>query len=126
MPTETYVSPEDLLLATLHKVGEGTRIVDDQRLAAIFNDAAEQKPDLFRPFRWHRQYHYSKLLSDTLQLLDLGGSIVRENAPTKYFKISGHTAGSYGAEKFSSLDQDAQKVVLSVAGKIAEAFTRPE
>jgi hypothetical protein len=121
MSQETHLLPEEILVAVLHKVGPNIRLVDDERLASAFNEAAE-KSAILRPFRWHPQYFFSQRLSNALQVLDLGGSIVRENAPTKYFTISRHTAGSYGETTFSSLAKDDQAAISDLADKLREAF----
>lgn len=122
MTTITQVMPEEVVVAILHKVGSDTRLVDDERLAAIFDEAAERYPALMGAFAWHPQYHYSKLLQETFQLLDLGGSIVRENAPTKYFRAAPRTAGAYGETKYERLSGDEQRIVDEIANRIREVF----
>jgi len=110
MATVTIPFPEDLVIAILNKVGPDVRIVDDNRLAKIFNNAAVEG-GVFEQFEWHPQYHYSKLLSDTLQILDQGGSIIRENPATTYFRISDHTAGLMVKLSSIALDPNDQKAV---------------
>lgn len=114
--------PEEVVLAVLHKAGKEVRIVDDRRLAEIFDEAARDS-ELFAAFKSHKQYHYSRTLTNALQVLDLGGSIVRENAPAKYFKPSGHTTGPYGQKLFEALSETEQRAVEEVANKIRERFS---
>jgi hypothetical protein len=114
--------PEQILLATLHKVGPGIRLVDDYPLAKVFNDAASEYSDLFGPFSWHPHYHVSELLSESLQVLDSAGSIVRENAAQTYFRVSPHTAGPYGESVFKSLSPADQEKVDKVAAIIKREF----
>lgn len=113
--------PEDILIATLYKIGKGVRISDDRRLADIFDEAAKRE-SIFARFKAHPQYRYSKLLSDTLQTLDLGGAIVRDNAPLHYFRVSDHAAGPFGESKFLCLSETDQVAVASVAEKIRSVF----
>src|SRR5437870_4240899 len=84
---KTEVFPEEVLLAILHKVGQGVRIAEDQTLVRLFDDAATEHPELFGPFKKHPYYPYSDRLMDALQALDLGSAIVRENAATGYFTV---------------------------------------
>lgn len=114
--------PEDILTATLCVVGDAVRLIDDERLAEIFDKAAQNWP-LFGKFRKHPQYNYSKLLSETLQTLDLGGSIVRDNAPLQYFRVSKHLSGKYGKAKLASLQADEAKAVHQVADEILSVFS---
>lgn len=118
-------SPDDLLIAVFHKVGPKTRILDDFELAKIFNDAALKDLGGFSQFRWHPQYHFSKLLSDTLQVLDHAGSIIRENPAQRYFKVSEHTAGPYGEAKFAELDPNEQRLAEELAQKIRDRIGVP-
>lgn len=120
--TTTDILPEELLIAVLHHVGQGTRIIDDSRLARIFNDAASQSKGSFRQFSWHPQYRYSKTLTDSLQALDHGGSILRENPASTYFSISQHTAGPWGKKTAESLDPEDRKLAEEIAAKIKEVF----
>ena len=122
MAVATQATPETVLLATLHKVGNDVRLLDDFALAQIFNDASQKYGGLFKQFAWHPHYRVSELLTGTLQLLDHAGSIVRENAAQTYFRISPHTAGPYGASLFDSLETEDQTVVLEVAQRIREVF----
>ena len=119
---QSDILPEDVLLATLHSVGSDVRIAQDQRLADLLNKASAAFGELYRPFAAHRFYRYSKLLNDSLQRMDLGGAIVRENAPTRYFRASKATAGAYGASVFAQLSPDQQEVVKKVAGWIRDQF----
>lgn len=118
--------PEKILLATLHKVGPNTRLVDDFALAKIFNDAAESLGSPFKPFAWHRHYRVSELLSESLQVLDSAGSIVRENASQTYFRVSPHTAGPFGSSVFESLEEEDQLAVEEVAERIRTEFGNPD
>jgi hypothetical protein len=115
-------SPDDLLTAVLHKVGREARIVDDFELAKIFDRAAPTGVGEFVQFKLHPQYHFSKLLSDTLQVLDHGGSIIRENPAQQYFRVSPHAAGPYGKEKFDALDPNEQRLVAEIAKTIQQRF----
>jgi hypothetical protein len=114
--------PEELVLAVLHKVGTGIRIVDDVRLARIFNDASQRYKGQFSPFGWHPQYRYSKVLTDAFQALDHGGSIQRDNPASTYFSITPHTAGPYGTTIFEKLDDEEQRAVVDVAEQIRKIF----
>ncbi len=116
------MAPEDVLIATLRAVGNGVRIADNTAFAAIFNDAAKQYPRLFGAFAWNPTYHHSKLLSDILLQLDLGGALRRENASTKYFEVTKRTAGAYGESKLRALSPPEQDAVKEVAGRILEHF----
>lgn len=125
MPTTMRRTAENILLATLHKVGRDVRLMDNFELARIFNDAATEFADTFKPFAWHRHYHVSERLTETLQLLDHAGSIVRENAAQTYFKISPHTAGPFGEHAFESLIPTDQEAVSRVSERIRAAFPGP-
>ena len=117
---------EDLLIAVLHKVGRESRLVDNFELAKIFNEfATKEEGSGFARLKWHPQYHFSKLLSDTLQILDHAGSIIRENPAQQYFRVSPHTAGPYGEEKFGSLDSKDQRLAEQIAQTIKEKFETP-
>jgi hypothetical protein len=118
-------TPETVLLATLHKVGRDVRLVDNFELARIFNEAAKEFGEPFKQFAWHRHYHVSERLSETLQLLDHAGSIVRENAAQTYFRVSPHTAGPFGGSAFDSLDASDQTAVDLVSARIRDAFKGP-
>lgn len=118
----TKMFPEDIVIATLHAVGSETKLVDDERLATAFDKAAQECP-LFSPFRKHPQYGYSRLLSEALQTLDLGGGIVRDNAPLQYFRVSKHVVGDYGKSKWGLLQSPAEKkAVRKVAETIRSVF----
>jgi len=114
--------PEEIIIAILHKVGKGTRMANDLKLAAIFNEAAKRYPDFLGDFAWHPQYHDSKIIRDTLQALDLGGAIIRENASTKYFKISPRIAGAYGKAKYEQFNADQKAAIEELAHNIREAY----
>jgi len=115
-------SAVDVLLATLHEVGRDVRLMDDFALAKVFNDAAKQYGGLFKQFAWHRHYHVSDVLSESLQVLDHAGSIVRENAAQTYFRVSPHTAGPYGEKVFNSFGDHERGLVKKVAAEIRKAF----
>ena len=125
MTTAFAHSPDDLLIAVFHKVGREARILDDFELAKIFNDAALKDAGGFSQFKWHPQYHFSKSLSDTLQVLDHAGSIIRENPAQRYFKVSEHTAGPYGKAKFDELDPNEQRLADALAQTIRERIGVP-
>ena len=120
--TKTTSFPEDVLIAVLHKVGPRVRIADDQRLASLFDDAAAESKGNLAQFRSHPQYHYSDILSEALATLDLGGSIERKNAATKYFHISAQTAGAYGKRKFAELDSKDKAEVAELAKRLRDDF----
>ena len=124
MSAYTGVSPEDLLLAVLHKVGTDVRLVNDVRLAALLNEMAQAAPDVFAEYAWHPQYHDSKTLRNALQVLDLGGTIIRENASIKNFRVAPRVAGEYGKKKFESLDESAREAVAQLAERIKEQFSK--
>ncbi|HXE51926.1 MAG TPA: hypothetical protein VN541_02880 [Tepidisphaeraceae bacterium] len=124
------IFPEDVLIATFHQVGknnEAIRIPNDQRLAKIFNDAATQFGGVFRRFAWNPLYKHSTLLSDALQHIDLGGAIVRENAPTPkmYFTIAARTISEYGQGKLNKLSKRDRDAVSKIARRISDAFDQP-
>ena len=121
MQVKSEVYPEDLVVAALYRAGTGVRIVDDRRLAEIFGNAAVESPT-FSAFKLHPHYRYSRILSDTLQLLDLGGSIVRENAPAKYFKASEHTLGPYGRDVYDQLSEDERTMIDALADRLKVTF----
>ncbi|HEY8748235.1 MAG TPA: hypothetical protein VIM11_09690 [Tepidisphaeraceae bacterium] len=130
MTKKTNIFPEDVLIATLHQVHQiasGIRIPNDQQLAAIFNDAAQKHRGVFQKFAWNPLYKHSTVLSDALQHIDLGGAIVRENAPTSkmYFTITTRTMGDYGKEKFQKFSRKEQVAVKEVARRIRDEFDKP-
>jgi hypothetical protein len=121
MSAVTERTPENILLATLHKVGREVRLLDDYELARIFNDAA-QESEAFRPFAWHPHYRVSERLSETLQVLDHAGSITRENVAQTYFRASPHTSGPYGEKVFLALPEKDRAFVETVADRIRSTF----
>lgn len=124
MATTLERTPENLLLATLHKVGTECRLVDDFTLAKIFNDAARKFGGAFKQFAWHPHYHVSETLSETLQLLDHAGSIVRENAAQTYFRVSPHTAGPFGQKALDALESEDRRRVEMISDQIREVFEK--
>ena len=122
MAVNTQLLPEDVVIATLYRVGKDVRLVDDQRLAKILDDASKDQSGPFREFRLHPRYDFSRVLSETLQVLDLAGSIRRENAAQRYFRPSDHTAGAYGSSRFESLSPEDKAAVERVAEQIKQAF----
>ncbi len=118
----TELFPEDLLIATLHLVGDDVTLVDDKRLAGAFDKAAKECPQLFERFRQHPQYHYSRLLSEALQTLDLGGGIIRDNAPLQHFRVWRYVAGDYGKSKLDLLNTEQVEAVRNVAERIRSLF----
>lgn len=122
MSTNTKPAPEDVLLAVLHKVGSDARLVNDFSLASLFNEAAQTSPELLGTFAWHPQYHDSKVLRSTLQALDLGGTIIRENASIKNFRVAPRVAGEYGKKKFELLDAAEREVIERLAERIRQKF----
>jgi hypothetical protein len=120
----TRLLPEDVVTATLNRVGEDVRIVDDQRLARIFDEASKDPSGPFREFRLHPRYGFSRLLSETLQVLDLAGSIRRENAAQRYFAPSDHTIGEYGKSKYDLLNEAERAAVDKVADQVKQEFGR--
>lgn len=124
MSAYTTTSPEDILIAVLHKVGTEVRLVNDTQLAALFHEASQSTPEVFGDYAWHPQYHDSKTLRNSLQILDLGGTIIRENASIKNFYVAPRLAGEYGKKKFEALDEDVQEAVTQLAEKIKEIFRR--
>jgi hypothetical protein len=122
MHTGRSILPEDLLVATISRVGGPLRLKDDV-LARVLNDVAASHPEsAFGPFKWHPLYHYSRLLGDTLQNLDHAGSIVRENASQSYFKASDHTLGPYGQRLYENMDNEGKALIDKVADQIRRAF----
>jgi hypothetical protein len=123
MPTIEHecLLPEEIVVAVLHKVGKA-RIVDDVRLAKIFDDAAKKSQGIFKQFSWDPQYRYSRILTDAVQALDHGGSIRRENPASNYFSITEHTAGPYGGALYSKLSPEDQGAVDEIATKIQKTF----
>lgn len=122
MTTDTHLLPEEFLVAVLHKVGPTVKIVDDFRLAKIFNDAAEEHRGPFRQFAWNSQYRYSKRLSESLQALDDGGSITRDNPANDYFVVTEHTVGPFGESLFSQLPEEQRKTIEVIAAQIQQTF----
>lgn len=117
------MNTEDLLVAVLHKVGsKDIRLSNDVRLARLFNVASEKARDLLGDFAWHPQYHDSKALRNALQVLDLGGGIVRENASLKSFRVAPRVLGDYGKSKFEKLDTDGRNAVEDLAREIRRTF----
>ena len=122
MAVDTQLLPEDIVTATLNRVGKDVRLVDDQRLAKIFDDASKDPEGAFREFRIYPRYEFSRLLSETLQVLDLAGSIRRENAAQRYFGPSEHTLGEYGKSKYDQLEAPDKAAVDRVATQIKQVF----
>lgn len=120
---EKTMLPEELLVAILHRVGTDIRIVDDFRLAEIFNDAAKKFGPPFSQFAWHPRYRYSKRLSESLQAMDDGGSISRDNPATDYFSVTRHTAGSFGENLYNKLSPRDKQAVDEIVNGIKTAFT---
>lgn len=116
------LNPENLVVAVLHKVGTETRLTDDVRLAFHFNNMAKQYPDVFGEFAWHPQYHDSRILRMTLQNLDLGGGILRENASIKRFRVSGRVGGNYGEAVFQALPDGFKGPVETLSEAIRNEF----
>src|ERR1043166_8776094 len=117
------MNTEDLVVAVLHKVGDkDLRLANNLQLARLFNAASESSPELLGDFAWHPQYHDSKALRNALQILDLGGAIVRENAALKSFRVTPRTLGDYGRSKFEALDDDGKAAVVALAEEIKRTF----
>jgi hypothetical protein len=117
------MNTEDLLVAVLHKVGnKDLRLTNNVHFARLFNDASKRAPEILGEFAWHPQYHDSKALRNALQVLDLGGAIVRENASLKSFRVAPRVLGEYGKSKFEELDPNGQKEVEALANEIKDAF----
>jgi len=114
--------PEEILIATFSQLGTDVRLSDDERLAAILNEAASEENSIFRPFRWHEQYRYSEQLAESLQNLDCAGSITRENASQMNFQVSLRTTGPYGQSIFDSLDPASKELVMNVVEKLKATF----
>jgi hypothetical protein len=115
--------PEDVLIATFNRVGN-VRLEDNSRLAEIFDKARQQVPaGPFDSFRLHPRYGYSRVLSDTLQILDHAGSIVRENATQQYFRPTPHTLGGFGESLYRGLSLEHRQVIDQVAEQIRNDFT---
>lgn len=117
------MNTEDVLIAVLHKVGnKDIRLSNDVRLARLFNAASEKAQELLGDFAWNPQYHDSKALRNALQVLDLGGGIVRENASLKSFRVAPRVLGDYGKSKFEKLDANSRVVVEDLAKEIRRTF----
>ncbi len=114
-------TPEDVLVATLFKAGVEVRLRDDFRLAKIFNSAADSYGGIFRQFRWHPQYRVSRVLSETLQILDQAGVISRENAAQMYFRPTQHGCG-LGERRFDQFEAADQEKIERVASELRELF----
>lgn len=123
MPTIVHESllPEEVVVAVLHKVGQA-RIVDDVRLAKIFDEAATKFGGSFKQFSWDPQYRYSRVLTDAFQALDHGGSIRRENPASNYFSITQHTAGLYGVSLYEKLPPNEKVAVDEIVARIQATF----
>jgi hypothetical protein len=117
------MNTEDLLVAILHRVGSTTRLGNDVRLAKLFHAASQKAPDVMSDFAWHPQYHDSKALRSALQVLDLGGGIVRENASIRHFRVAPRVSGDYGRSKFEALSDHQREVVDGLANEIRNTFS---
>src|SRR5688572_7264260 len=115
---EITMNSEDILVAVLHKVGQGVRLTNDVRLTKVFQNGSEKAPELLGEFAWHPQYHDSKTLRSALQILDLGGGIVRENASIKSFRVAPRVAGGYGESKYMALNDRDRQIVDELAQEI--------
>lgn len=123
MSMGTQLLPEEIVVAVLNKVGCDVRLADDIRLASAFDDVAQEAGGIFEQFAKHPRYNYSRLLTGTLQSLDHGGSIVRNNPGTSYFSVTRHTAGAYGKGMFDSLSRPDQVRVEALAKRIVSVFS---
>lgn len=119
--TGTQLLPEEIVVAVLNKVGCDVRLADDLRLASVFDDVAQDHGGIFKQFVKHPRYHYSRLLTATLQSLSHGGSIVRDSQ-TSYFRVTRHTAGAYGKRIFDGLSHPDQVQVKALAKRIVSVF----
>lgn len=117
------MNSEDILVAVLHKVGQNVRLTNDVRLTRLFQNASERSPQLLGEFAWHPQYHDSKTLRSALQILDLGGGIVRENASIKSFRVAPRVAGGYGESKYQALNDQDREIVDDLAREIIGTFS---
>jgi hypothetical protein len=122
MAASTQVLPEDVVTATLYRTGQGVRLVDGPELARIFDEASKDSEGPYREFALHPRYDFSRVLSEALQVLDLGGSIRRENASQRYFSASPRTTGPYGKSKYERLTPAEQAAVDKVAAKLSQEF----
>lgn len=113
---------KDLVIAVLHRLDKDLRLTNDVELARLFNEASEKSPELLGDFAWHPQYHDSQVLRNTLQTLDLGGGIIRENASLKSFRVAPRVLGDYGREKFEALDPKDREIVEALANDIRGVF----
>lgn len=114
----TESGANELVVAVFNRVGAGTNLKDDFFLARAFNEAANKFPSIFGKFAWHRQYKDSKELSSSLQALDFGGAIFRENASGMNIRLSDRVVGEYGNRVFEALDADAKRAVEFLAESI--------
>ena len=119
--TPEKLLPEEAVVAVLSKVGRA-RIIDDFKLAKIFDRASKASNGVFKQFAWDPQYRYSPVLTDVLQALDHGGSIRRDNPAGNYFSITKHTTGPYGNSLYERLSADDKAVADKIAAEIQTAY----
>ena len=117
------IQPEVVVVALFYKIGPTIRLTDTV-LVKVLHDAAQKDPSLFGDFTWHPQYHDSKVLSEVLYNLTLGGGIIREGI-TKYLRVSERTAGSYGRNTFQSLDSSLQEKISIMAELVKRKCDSP-
>jgi hypothetical protein len=117
------MNSEDILVAVLHRVGQDVRLTNDVRLTKLFQNASQKSPQLLGEFAWHPQYHDSKTLRSALQILDLGGGIVRENASIKSFRVAPRVAGGYGESKYQALNDHDRETIDDLAKEIVGTFS---
>lgn len=114
-----YITPSDLLLATLLQADPALSPAVFERnseFAKIFNDASEHEP-AFQQFRWNPDYKSSKRLDEALNRLDLAGMVVGENMPTKRFRLS-KQAKNYKEQLWEMLDEASRDQITRVAEKL--------
>ena len=121
--TATEIDPNDFVSAIFHKVGSGVRVANDEKLFGIFNQAAEKLPDELDEFAWHPVYHDNEILSSTLRIMDAGGTLIRENASTAYFRCSQRLEGKFGESTYNSLVEAGMgDIIDEIASRIKQVY----
>lgn len=121
-PTEEAVMkhvdrPAELLIAILHRVGDGV-IIEDRRLTELFTQAAEEWPLVMGYFADQPPYGHSPELSRLLQDFALSADIVRLSDPVKGFVISQKIRGGYGANIYLSFPEQTRSIIEQLVVRI--------
>lgn len=104
--------PEEVLVATLNRVGPELRVVNDQRLVDILTGAG----GVYSGFLKHPNYGYCKTLDEAITNLVCGGAVLA------FLNMDGYraarAAGPWGAAVYESFSPEERAEIDAVAAKI--------